>query len=184
MTCSTAVSLFSFFSLCLNKTCVLKKSACKSGFTRPIKGGMKFTALLLNINATMHTFHAQNLPPPPPPLMATKTIGFLHWTKRIFSSFHGLPILPLINSARCCPVFSFFCFFVFCSLRECVCVRGGGVHEGAVMLLWMFLSAHWRSCRPVASSGVTLAGRNVSGIRAATLHSIDSRAEIRPPHRD
>lgn len=55
-----------FFLLCLNKTCVLKKSACKCVFTQTIKRAMKFTALLVNINATMHIFTSTEPPTPPP----------------------------------------------------------------------------------------------------------------------
>lgn len=40
-----------------------------------------------------------------PPLMATTTMDSCTTQGRILPSFHGLPSLSLINSARCCPVF-------------------------------------------------------------------------------
>lgn len=74
-----------FFSVfCLNKTC--ERSACMClCFYSDNKRTMKFTELLVNINATMHIF--MRIKSPTPPLMATKTIEFLHWTRKNFLQF-------------------------------------------------------------------------------------------------
>lgn len=101
---------------------------------------MKFTALLVNINATMHIFTSAE------PSTSHPNGEFLHWTRKNFLQFSWSTNSLSHKLSQMLPSFFF-------PLRECV---WGG--EGAEMWLRMFLSALWRSCRPVASTGVTLAG--------------------------